>query len=373
MGLAFDLDRRTDRPTETSAVGVVSYRDALLHTMRGALADDPNAILLGQGVDDHKGIFGSTIGLADEFGKDRVMDTPLAEEGLTGIAVGAALNGLYPIQTHIRADFALLAMNQIVNLAAKYRYMFGGRFEVPMLIRMIVGRSWGQGAQHSQSLQSMFAHVPGLVVIMPSSAESILSSYPWLMQNHRGPVLSLEHRLLYDIGFRVDGARGAARTPPMGSRILRPGKDVTVVATSIMVLEALRAAEHLADVGGPDVEVIDLHCVSHPDADLILGSVARTGRLLVADTSWRAFGVGAEMCRLVCERDPGALKAPVKTLGMAAAPCPTAKSLEDLYYPNLRRLTDDLVRLVTGRDDHDVPLPEDASATDVYKRFKGPF
>jgi pyruvate dehydrogenase E1 component beta subunit len=369
MGLAFKIET----PVATRDAEVVTYRDALLQTMRGALEENPHAILLGQGVDDHKGIFGSTIGLADAFGKDRVMDTPLAEEGLTGIAIGAALNGLYPIQTHIRADFALLAMNQIINLAAKYRYMFGGRFEVPMMIRMIVGRSWGQGAQHSQSLQSLFAHIPGLVVIMPSTAESILSSYPWLLKHHRGPVLSLEHRLLYDIGFRVDGSPGAERTPAVGSRKLRSGKSVTVVATSIMVLEALRASEYLADLGAADVELIDLHCVSHPDTDLILDSVARTGRLLVADTSWQAYGVAAEMCRIVCERDPGLLKAPVKTLGMAAAPCPTAKSLEDIYYPNLRRLTDDILRLATGRDDHGVPLPDDTSATDVYKRFKGPF
>ena len=195
-------------------------------------------------------------------------------------------------------------MNQLVNLAAKYKYMFGGRFEVPMLVRMIVGRSWGQGAQHSQSLQSLFAHVPGLVVIMPSTSESILASYPWLMANHRGPVLSLEHRLLYDVAFRVDEQPDAPRTPAMGSRRLRAGGDVTVVATSIMVLEAMRAAQHLAEVGAADVEVIDLHCVSHPDVELILGSVAKTGRLVVADTSWRAFGVGAELCRLVCERDP---------------------------------------------------------------------
>jgi len=369
MGLAFKIET----PVETRDAEVVSYRDALLTTMRGALADDPNAILLGQGVDDHKGIFGSTIGLADEFGADRVFDTPLAEEGLTGIAVGAALNGLYPIQTHIRADFALLAMNQIVNLAAKYRYMFGGRFEVPMFIRMIVGRSWGQGAQHSQSLQSLFAHIPGLAVVMPSTAESILATYPWLIANHRGPVLSLEHRLLYDVAFNVETSPDASRTPALGSRRLRRGSDVTVVGTSIMVLEALRAAQHLADEGAADVEVIDLNCVSHPDVELILGSVAKTGRLVVADTSWRAFGVGAEMSRLVCERDPSMLKAPVKTLGMAPAPCPTAKSLEDLYYPNLRRLTDDLAALVRGRADHGVPLPEDASMADVYKRFKGPF
>ena len=175
MGLAYQLDGAADA---RAADDRHLPRRAAAHHARRARRATRTRSSLGQGVDDHKGIFGSTIGLADDFGADRVFDTPLAEEGMTGIAIGAALNGLYPIQTHIRADFALLAMNQIVNLAAKYRYMFGGRFEVPMMIRMIVGRSWGQGAQHSQSLQSLFAHVPGLVVIMPSTAESILVVLP---------------------------------------------------------------------------------------------------------------------------------------------------------------------------------------------------
>ena len=140
-----------------------------------------------------------------------------------------------------------------------------------------------------------------------------------------------------------------------------------------MVLEALRAAEHLAQHAGIEVEVIDLNCVSHPDAHVIMESVERTGRLLVADTSWKAYGVCAEICRLVCERLPMALTAPVVTLGMAPAPCPTAKTLEDQFYPNLRRLTHELAALVLGRQDHDVALPDDASMADVYKRFKGPF
>jgi acetoin:2,6-dichlorophenolindophenol oxidoreductase subunit beta len=260
-----------------------------------------------------------------------------------------------------------------VNLAAKYRYMYGGRFEVPMMIRMIIGRSWGQGAQHSQSLQSMFAHVPGLTVIMPATADSILGSYPALIEKHRGPVLALEHRLLYDVGFRLGAVPLSWPMAPLGSRLLRRGTQATVVATSIMVLEALRAADHLARTAGIDVEVIDLHSVSHPDVEMILSSVERTGRLVVADTSWQAYGVGAEICRLVCERSPQSLRAPVVTLGMAPAPCPTAKTLEDLFYPNLRRLTDELACLVTGQREHDVPLPEDASMADVYKRFKGPF
>jgi pyruvate dehydrogenase E1 component beta subunit len=160
---------------------------------------------------------------------------------------------------------------------------------------------------------------------------------------------------------------------PLTSHKVRSGRDLTIVATSIMVLEALRAAEHLARVASIDCEVIDLHCVSHPDVKLILGSVKKTARLLIADTSWQAYGVCAEVCRLVCETDPGILEAPVVTLGMKPAPCPTAKSLEDLYYPNLRTLTDAIARLVTGRANHAIQLPEENSMADVYKRFKGPF
>lgn len=350
-----------------TAPHAMTYRDALLESMRTLMRDNPDAIVLGQGADDFKGIFGTTLGLPEEFGAERVMDTPLAEEAVCGIAVGAALNGMYPILTHIRADFMLLATNQIVNLAAKYRYMFGGRFRVPMLIRTVVGRSWGQGAQHSQSLQSLFAHIPGLVVLMPSSPQAILESYP-AAAKLGCPVISFEHRLLYDVSFLPE----EPAADPLSSRRIRAGRDVTVVATSIMVLEAKRAAAHLAQFG-IECEVIDLNCLSSPDWQMVVDSVRRTGRLLVADTSWVPFGTAAEVCRVVCERAYNALAAPVVCLGMAQAPCPTAKALEDLYYPNLHDLGDAIARLVTGRADHGVPLPDETSMADVYKKFKGPF
>ena len=352
---------------------IISYRSALYKAMHNAMSGNPNTIIIGQGVDDHKGIFGTTTDLDKEFGKERVIDTPLAEEGMMGIAIGASLNGLYPIQTHIRADFALVAMNQIVNLAAKYKYMFGGRFELPLLIRMVIGRSWGQGAQHSQSLQSLFAHIPGLTVIMPSSSKTILESYPFIMNNIKNPVITLEHRLMYDLKFKMDETSIRNSESPLSSRIVREGKDVTIVATSIMVLEAIRSAEHLTKVSDIDCEIIDLHNISNPDAGMIVDSVKKTGKLLVADTSWKAFGVCAEVCRIVCEQAPSALKVPAVTTGMQPAPCPTAKTLEDLYYPNLQTLSDSIAALVTGDRNHSIPLPDELSMADVYKRFKGPF
>jgi acetoin:2,6-dichlorophenolindophenol oxidoreductase subunit beta len=356
-----------------SARRLQSYRGALAESMRSALADHRHTLIMGQGVDDHKGIFGTTHNLHEEFGADRCFDVPLAEEGTAGVAVGAALNGLYPITTHIRADFALLAMNQIVNLAAKYRYMFGGRFEVPMLIRLVVGRSWGQGAQHSQSLQSLFAHIPGLTVIMPSHPSSIVESYRYAISEYKNPVISLEHRLMYDLQFDLDAYPAAPAVNPFQSRVARAGEDVTIVATSIMVLEAMRAAEYLKEKAGIRCEVIDLHSVSHPDKKCVLDSIAKTGRLIVADTSWRQFGVAAEVCRWVCEAGPQLLRRPVITLGMADAPCPTAKSLEDLYYPRQAHLIDAAAKLFFETDRHGVELPSEVSMADVYKKFKGPF
>ncbi|MEI7874315.1 MAG: transketolase C-terminal domain-containing protein [Alphaproteobacteria bacterium] len=349
---------------------VVSYAQVLLETMDSTMAEHSNVFLMGQGVDDFKGIFGSTTGLAAKYGSDRVFDVPLMEEGMTGIALGAALVGDYPVMTHIRADFAFLAMNQIVNLASKYSYMFGGIMRCPMLIRLVVGRSWGQGAQHSQSPQATFAHYPGLTVVMPSSSQSILDMYPKIINRCPGPVISIEHRLLYNLDFTV--AKQSARGDSLTSYVLRPGRDVTVVATSIMVLEAMRAASYAAERAGVDVEVIDLNSISHPDWDLVFNSVRKTGRLVIADTSWLEYGVAGEVVRQIVLRDPSVLKQPPSMLGMAPAPCPTAKSLEDLYYPSQHDTVNGILVQALGPD-HGVELPSEASMADVYKRFRGPF
>src|SRR5262249_55214318 len=190
-----------ERPSTQTRV--LSYAGALLETMDAGLADHPKPFIHGQGSADFKGIFGSTTDLAKKYGAARVFDVPLMEEGMTGVAIGASLVGDYPITTHIRADFSFLAMNQIINLASKYRYMFGGIMSCPMLIRIVVGRSWGQGAQHSQSPQATFAHYPGLTVVMPSSSQAILDMYPAIINRHPGPVISIEHRLLYNLDFTV--------------------------------------------------------------------------------------------------------------------------------------------------------------------------
>jgi len=346
-----------------------TYREALARAMQSAMEEHDHTMIIGQGVVDFKGLFGTTSGLAERY-PQRVIETPLAEDSIAGICIGAALNGMYPINTHIRADFGLLIFNQLINLAAKYRYMFGGLFEVPLMMRMIIGRSWGQGAQHSQSLQSLLAHIPGLVVVMPATPQSILASYRYAIEQHRGPIIMFEHRLMYELQF--EEGPPAPEVPIFGSRLEREGSDVTVVATSVMLLEAKRAAQYLEDYG-ISVEIIDLHSVSHPDYAMILASVGKTGRLIVADTSWIAYGVAAEINRVINEADPSLLKAPSLSLGMQPAPCPTAKVLEDFYYPDVHDLVDAVARLCSGGADHGVPLPPKQSMRDYYKHFRGPF
>ncbi len=339
--------------------------------MKSAMNNYDHTLIIGQGVTDFKGIFGTVSGLKERF-PDRIIETPIAEDSIAGICIGAALNGLYPINTHIRADFSLLIFNQLVNLAAKYRYMFGGLFEVPLMMRMVIGRSWGQGAQHSQSLQSLLAHIPGLVVVMPSSPSSILYSYQYAIEEHRGPVVFLEHRLLYEIEFADDEPMPSLANPLFGSFLVRGGLDVTVVATSVMVLEAKRAATYLEGYG-ISVEIIDLHSISHPDKSMITESVKKTRKLVVADTSWSDYGVAAEVTKIVCECNPALLARPIVSLGMSKAPCPTAKILEDRYYPDVHDLVSCILDLCDPEKQLRVPLPKKESMTDHYKHFKGPF
>jgi acetoin:2,6-dichlorophenolindophenol oxidoreductase subunit beta len=352
---------------------VITYREAIKMSMRNALEKNLDSIIYGLGVIDHTGIFGTTLDLVEEFGSHRVFDTPISEDSMTGFGLGASLGGLYPIHIHIRTDFMLLAMNQIVNSLSKYSYTYGGNFHVPMLIRSIIGRSWGQGAQHSQSIQSIFAHIPGLTVVMPSSAQRAIETYDYSVNHYKNPVISLEHRLLYDYKFEVPEKKNRQITNPFTSYLIREGKDVTIVATSIMVEESLRAANYVFEKEGIEVEIIDLHCITHPNADLIFRSVKKTGKLLVADTSWAAFGVCAEISRLISTMDPTILKAPIKELSMAKSACPTAKALENYFYPNMGDIINFIYQLISGTAGHGKELPDFDFILGQYKNFKGPF
>src|SRR4029453_9710173 len=225
---------------------LLSYPAAIREALDQELERDPSDFVFGLDVDDHKGIQGSTLGLAEKYGPDRVFATPLSEDAMTGVAIGAALAGMRPVHVHIRMDFLMLCMNQLVNMAAKAHYMYGGAIRVPMVVRSMIGKSWGQGAQHSQGLHAMFMHVPGLKVVAPSNAYDAKGCMIAAIRDDN-PVIFVEHRLLYPTEapvpwdhFVVDFGR---------ARVMRRGEDLTIVGISNMAVECLRAAELLADAG----------------------------------------------------------------------------------------------------------------------------
>lgn len=328
------------------------------------MASDPNVFIFGLDVPDHKRIFGSTEGLLEAFGEKRCFGTPLSEDAMTGVALGAALSGLRPIHIHIRADFLLLAMNQLGNMISSLRYMSGGSISVPLTIRAIIGRGWGQSAQHSKSMQSIFAHIPGLKVVMPSSPQD---AYSLLRTSIRldDPVIFLEHRWLYDISGEVDTSSSARLGEAM---IRRRGQDLTLVTTSWMTVEALHASEILASQG-IECEVVDVRSIAPLDLSTILGSVRKTGRCIVADYDWTFCGFSAELASQISYHLFSKLKSPVERLGFEHVPCPTTRPLENLFYPSAKTIIRTAEKMFK--------LPErDLSSIRFYsyeEKFKGPF
>src|SRR5690242_7559909 len=341
----------------------LKYWQAISEATVQCMDADPNIFVAGIGVDDFKGIFGTTRAAFERFGSSRVFDIPNCENAFAGITIGAAAVGKRPLVVHPRNDFMFLATDQLINLAAKWRYMFGNQSGVPVVTRAIVGRGWGQGATHSQSLQSMFGHFPGLVVLTPASpadAKGLLIS----ALTGTAPVIILENRACYEL----EGEVSEEPEPiPFGKgRIVREGTDVTIVAASLMVHEAERAAAMLDDQG-VSAEVVDLRSIRPLDEDIIVESISKTHHLVVADTSWSKYGVAAEVAAVAAEKAWGALHAPVRRVTPPDCPAPVSKPLEDAFHPNpmtIARACLDVLR-------SDGQLS--SSVADVQARFFGPY
>ncbi len=312
----------------------LTFGQAIGEALAQGMERDPGAFLIGEYVDSPRAIFGTTAEAMKKFGKRRVLGMPLAENGVSGICVGAAAAGMHPVMVHERNDFLMLAMDQIANHAAKYHYMTGGRLKIPFTIRAIIGRGWGQAAQHSQSLQAVFAHIPGLKVVMPASAYDAKGLLLAAMAEPN-PVVYLEHRWLHK---EIGEVPPAPYVVPIGeARLVRPGRDATVVALSLMVLEAATAAAELAKEG-IEVEVIDLRSVSPWDKKAVLASVRKTGRLVIADTGGVAFGVSAEIAAIVGAEAWDSLRGPIRRVGLPAAPTPCTPALEEIFYPGAKEI-----------------------------------
>jgi pyruvate dehydrogenase E1 component beta subunit len=309
----------------------ITYRDALREAIREEMRRDERVYILGEDIAGYGGTYSVTKGLIDEFGDKRVRDTPLAEEVIIGTAIGSAIGGLRPIAELMTANFSLLASDQIINSAAKFRYMFGGQSHIPITIRMPGGGGAQRGAQHSQMLETMYAHIPGLKVVMPATpydAKGMLKS----AVRDDDPVLVIEHELLYSVKGEVPD-EGEEYTVPLNRGIVRrEGRDVTLVTFSRMVHITMQAAEDLAKEG-IEAEVIDLRSIRPLDLDLVLDSVRKTNRVVVAEEGWKYYGTGQGITSLIYEYAFDYLDAPVGLVTGKDVPMPYSKVLERAALP----------------------------------------
>lgn len=342
----------------------LTYWQAISEATVQCMEVDEKIFIAGEGVDDVKGTFGTTKEAFARFGPKRVIDVPNSENATAGIAIGAAAAGCRPLVVHTRADFMFLALDPLVNLAAKWRYMYGGdKGGVPVVTRGVVGRGWGQGATHSQSPHATFAHYAGLHVATPASPADAKGM---LVQALTGdtPVVLIENRNLYPLTGEVP--EEAIPIPFGVGRYARRGTDVTVVAASLMVYEAERAAEQLAR-RGISVEVVDVRSIQPLDEGIICESVAKTGRLVVADTSWARCGFSAEVAAVVAEQIPQALLSPVRRVTLPDSPAPVSRPLEEAFHPGAGSIVEACLQVC---DEVRSDLP---ALADVAAGFIGPY
>ena len=310
----------------------LTYRDALREGIREEMLRDERIFILGEDIAGYGGTYAVSKGLFEEFGEKRVRDTPLAEEAIAGAAIGAALAGLRPILELMTVNFSLLASDLLVNSAAKFHYMFGGQPQIPLVVRMPGGGGAQRGAQHSQMLESWYAHIPGLKVVMPATpydAKGMLKS----AVRDPNPVLFIEHELLYNVKGEVPDEGVDYIVPLDRGEIKREGQHVTIITFSRMLHVTLQAAEELAKAG-IEAEVIDLRSIRPIDIDLILDSVKKTNRVVIAEEGWKYYGTGQGLAALIYEFAFDYMDAPIQHINGADVPMPYSKVLERAALPN---------------------------------------
>ncbi len=326
----------------------LSYAQAIREAHAQLLASDPRVFIAGQGLWSPWYAGGSLDNLDQEFGRERVLDSPVSENAVTGMCVGAALSGMRPIVFHPRMDFMLLACDPIINQAANWSYLFSGRVTVPMVIRAVINRGGEQGAQHSQALHAMFMHIPGLKVVMPSTPSDAKGLLVAAVQDSN-PVLYIDDRWLYSTTGNVAPELYAT---PLGkaavrrsSRFAERGDAVTLIGISTMAQHAVEAAELLTEQG-VDAEVIDLRSLKPWDRDCVLSSIRKTGRAVVCDPGWRTAGAAAEIAASIMEDGFHDLVSPVERVTLPDAPAPVARTEERAYYADARAIVDAALRAV---------------------------
>jgi pyruvate/2-oxoglutarate/acetoin dehydrogenase E1 component len=311
-----------------------TYREAVKQAIREALQRDPRVFLMGEDIGRYGGCYAVTKGLQQEFGEDRIRDTPLSESAFVGAGIGAAIAGMRPIVEIMTVNFSLLALDQIVNNAATIPHMSGGQFAVPLVIRMATGAGRQLAAQHSHSLEGWYAHIPGLKILAPATLEDARGML-WSALQDPNPVLIFEHVNLYNMEGELAGDAGAV--PIEGAAIRRSGRDLSVITYGAGLHKALAAAERLA-AHGIEAEVIDLRCLRPLDDATIMASIARTRRALIVDEGWRAGGISAEIGMRIAEQSFYDLDAAPMRLCGAEVPIPYPKHLEDAAIPQIETI-----------------------------------
>ena len=358
----------------------ITFVESIRETTEQILNENPNVIVIGEGVPDPKSIFGSTKGLQEKFGKDRVFDMPVSENGMTGICIGAAIQGIRPILIHQRIDFMLYAMDQMINNAAKWNSMFGGQAgNVPMVVRAIIGRGWGPGNQHSQNLAHLFSMFPGLKVVCPSNAREAKEMLLWSVKE-KGPVVFVEHRHLHGTTAHVEESMTAPEE--IKAMVVREGRNLTLVAWSHMVNEALKAADKVEKFTGISVEVVDMRSLRPLDINTVKKSLKKTGRLLLLEEAWAQQSLSAEIISQIVEDKQVHLYERPARMTLPNCYAPSTHHLTKYYYPKTSDIAAKIVDmtflfktklncklLIEGliadeaKVRHDVPDPS----------FKGPF
>ena len=354
---------------------IISVSEAIFEATDQYLKKSKNFLVIGEGVNDPKGIFGTTLGLSKKYGQDRVIESPISENGITGISIGLSLTGFKVLLVHQRAEFALLSIEQIFNNAAKSLYVTNGKHNIPIVIRLIIGRGWGQGPAHSQSLETIFSYIPGLKVIIPSDpydAKGMLVS----SIIDPNPVIMLEHRWIHNLRGHVPKKLYSSAID--SQRIFSRGNDLTIVANSYNIYECLLCSEILKkfDI---NLEIVDLRVLRPLNLDVIIKSIRKTGKLIIIETGHKLFGIGAEIISSIYEKYHSLLKIPPSRIGLPESPTPSSRSLSGIYYPNSISIMKEIVKqLSLNREiqkkinyflkkyqaiEKDVPNPE----------FKGPF
>lgn len=345
-------------PTSYSVVGEISYAEAIRAALSYQMSTNPKVLIYGLGVDDPTAMYGTLLGFPDEFGEERCFDTPLSEDALTGYGIGLAVAGYYPIHVHQRTDFLLLCCNQLINMAAKVKYLSNGSLKCPLVVRAITGRSWGQGSQHSQSFHSLFANIPGLRVLTPATPQDVYNVYKNVFRDEI-PTIVIEHRMLYTIKGCI---KSTAKIPSISK--INCGEDITICSVSHMTLEAEKAIHKLEEYG---ITCDHFSLVNNTELclDELFNSAVRTGRLLIVDHGWLNSSVATTLTSKIYVMG---FSGEISIMGYQQCPCPTARSLERYFYPT----ADTILKACAKLTSVDIVM-SDLSVSQEITSFKGPF